>query len=327
MKHIDVFNGDADGICALHQLRLADPRPDAGLVTGVKRDIRLLDKLADIRDADITVLDISMDSNRQGLLSLLDAGCRVLYVDHHFCGDIPDSPGLQAHIDPSPDTCTSLIVDQLLAGRYRAWAVAAAFGDNLREAALQTAASLSLASDKIAKLQELGELLNYNGYGPTVADLHVPPDELYRAVAPYSDPLEFHQSSTVLDSLRQGYLSDMEQAKKFQPVQDSTAGRIFELPPESWARRVSGVFSNQKAQERPELAHGLLIMNEDGTYRINVRAPLHNKYGADTLCLAFPTGGGRAAAAGVNNLPKNQLQEFLNKFEEVFGKKQVPKVS
>ena len=33
MKFYDVFNGDADGLCALHQLRLAEPR-DAVLVTG-----------------------------------------------------------------------------------------------------------------------------------------------------------------------------------------------------------------------------------------------------------------------------------------------------
>ena len=57
--YIDVFNGDADGICALHQLRLVDPRPDARLVTGVKRDIHLLQKLAGIRKAQITVLDVS----------------------------------------------------------------------------------------------------------------------------------------------------------------------------------------------------------------------------------------------------------------------------
>ena len=39
----DVFNGDADGICALTQLRNAEPR-NATLVTGVKRDIALLDR-------------------------------------------------------------------------------------------------------------------------------------------------------------------------------------------------------------------------------------------------------------------------------------------
>ena len=40
----DVFNGDADGLCALHQLRLANPAL-AELVTGVKRDIKLLDRV------------------------------------------------------------------------------------------------------------------------------------------------------------------------------------------------------------------------------------------------------------------------------------------
>jgi hypothetical protein len=80
------------------------------------------------------------------------------------------------------------------------------------------------------------------------------------------------------------------------------------------------VFSNLKAQEKPDLAHALLIPNQDKTYRVNVRAPLRNKHGADTLCRFFPTGGGRAAAAGINNLPKEMLADFINRFEEVFGK-------
>jgi hypothetical protein len=42
---IDVFNGDADGICALVQLRLAQP-VQSKLVTGVKRDIQLLEGLS-----------------------------------------------------------------------------------------------------------------------------------------------------------------------------------------------------------------------------------------------------------------------------------------
>ena len=39
--HFDVFNGDADGICALLQLRQTFPC-DSKLVTGVKREIDLL---------------------------------------------------------------------------------------------------------------------------------------------------------------------------------------------------------------------------------------------------------------------------------------------
>lgn len=47
MRSCDVFNGEADCICALLQLRLASPR-DPELVTGVKRDIALLKQMPDL---------------------------------------------------------------------------------------------------------------------------------------------------------------------------------------------------------------------------------------------------------------------------------------
>jgi hypothetical protein len=49
-----------------------------------------------------------------------------------------------------------------------------------------------------------------------------------------------------------------------------------------------------------------------------VRAPLNNKTGADELCRGFDTGGGRAAAAGVNDLPAAQLGEFIDRFSQFF---------
>ena len=318
--YIDVFNGDADGICALHQLRLADPRPDARLVTGVKRDIRLLQQLSGIHNAHITVLDVSLDSNHKELVSLLKNGCDILYVDHHFSGEIPDFQNLTAHIDSNPETCTSLIVNHMLGGEFCAWAVVGAFGDNLHQSAYHAAATLSLPDSTIAKLKELGELLNYNGYGLSVKDLFSPPQDLYRAVSSFPDPLSFLEHSTVLPKLRNGFQGDMQLAATYKPVRETEIGRIYELPPERWARRVSGVFSNLKAQEEPVLAHGLLTRNPDETYRVNVRAPLMNKQGADTLCRAFATGGGRAAAAGINSLPSAQLDLFFKTFEEVFGK-------
>ena len=54
-------SGDADGICALIQLRKAEPR-EASLITGVKRDINLLAKVEAVTGDQITVLDVSMDS-------------------------------------------------------------------------------------------------------------------------------------------------------------------------------------------------------------------------------------------------------------------------
>ena len=75
-KSYDIFNGDADGLCALHQLRLDAPRA-AELVTGVKRDIALLERVDAQRGDELTVLDVSMKANAQALARALERGARV----------------------------------------------------------------------------------------------------------------------------------------------------------------------------------------------------------------------------------------------------------
>jgi hypothetical protein len=55
----------------------------------------------------------------------------------------------------------------------------------------------------------------------------------------------------------------------------------------------------------------VLTERPDDTYLVSVRAPLDDKRGADELCRQFPTGGGRAAAAGINALPGDQLDAFI----------------
>ena len=70
MAFYDIFNGDADGICALHQLRLAIPR-EAHMVTGAKREIRLLERVRARAGDELTVLDVSLESNREGIVRAL----------------------------------------------------------------------------------------------------------------------------------------------------------------------------------------------------------------------------------------------------------------
>ena len=41
----------------------------------------------------------------------------------------------------------------------------------------------------------------------------------------------------------------------------------------------------------------VLTAKDNGNYLVSVREPLSNKTGADELCMRFPTGGGRKAAA------------------------------
>lgn len=319
MQFFDVFNGDADGICALHQLRLDSPRPDATLVTGVKRDISLLAKIEHVHNSSITVLDISLDRNRLSLTKLLEQDNDVLYIDHHFSGPIPDSERIEVHIDPQPMTCTSVIVDSLLAGKYRPWAIVGAFGDNLDETALRLAADAGFSEEKIEQLKEIGILLNYNGYGASLEDLFFSPAELFQEVYTHADPFDFFSASKVMQRLRAGYEGDMSKALAATPLIEESQGRIFELAGEPWARRVAGVFSNTLARECPEMAHGLIMPNSDSTLRISVRAPLANRTGADVLCRQFPTGGGRAAAAGINNLPPEMKGTFIQAFMQQFA--------
>jgi len=318
MTDFDVFNGDADGICALQQLRLASPR-ETTLVTGVKRDINLLKRVTAGAGDRVTVLDISLDKNRQDLQRLLDQGAEVDYFDHHFSGEIPDHPRLTAHIDPTPDRGTCFLVDASLNGRFRGWAVVGTYGDNFDPTAARLAESLDLKQPDLQQLRELGILINYNGYGAAVEDLHFPPADLFRRLHPYPNPLTFIEEDDTAQLLRQGYQEDMQFANDLIPELDSDTHRLYILPGEPWARRVSGVFANQLAQAERGRAHAILTRLEAGGFLVSVRAPLNQPEGADQLCRHFPTGGGRKAAAGINLLPENELEQFVAEFTAAFS--------
>lgn len=313
MTHHDVFNGDADGICALQQLHLSEPR-EAVLVTGVKRDIALLQRVCAAAGDRVTALDISFDKNRDACLGLLEQGVSVRYFDHHYAGEIPAHPALEVHIETLPDKGTSLLVDDSLDGAQRGWAVVGTYGDNFDEAAARAAEPLGLAEGDLALLRELGILINYNGYGATVEDLHFHPAALFRSLAPYADPLDFAREDPAFAQLRDGYREDMACAEAAELVHPGPRHSYVILPPAPWARRVSGVYANALAQAEPERAHAMLTGLPDGGYLVSVRAPLSTRDGADALCRQFETGGGRKAAAGINRLPEAELDAFIAAF-------------
>lgn len=314
MTHFDVFNGDADGLCALTQLRNAEPR-DATLVTGVKRDIKLLDRVEAGSDSLVTVLDVSMDKNQAGLRRALEAGASVFYCDHHFAGDIPEHASLEALINTAPDVCTSLLINNHLNGAFLGWAVVGTFGDNLRDSALRIARPLGLDESALARLENLGIYINYNGYGSNLEDLHFEPENLYRLISQYADPFDFMTDGAEhFQRLETGYREDMAAAESLAPEYKDAAAAVYMLPNEPWARRVSGVYSNDLANGDPDRAHAVLTTKANGCYLVSVRAPLNNKTGADELCMQFPTGGGRKAAAGINDLPAAELQRFIDTF-------------
>ena len=307
--HFDVFNGDADGICSLLQLRLQQPI-DSQRVTGIKRDIGLLDRVSAGQGDHVTVLDVSMAKNTGALKRLLDAGATVDYVDHHASGEIPQHDNLSVTISEAPEVCTALLINGRLRGARVEWAITGAFGDNLDEPARQVALKANLSEADVSGLRALGVCINYNGYGPSLDDLHFHPSELYATLYEAGHPRAFIDSDS-FRQLSEGYSQDVAASKALVPALIQPGFAIYQLPNAAWARRVSGVFSNDLVRTYPARAHAVLTEQDDGAFLVSVRAPFHHRFGAEKVCAQFETGGGRAAAAGINRLAAADMNRLI----------------
>ncbi|WP_017930433.1 DHH family phosphoesterase [Robiginitomaculum antarcticum] len=308
MSIIYAFNGDADGICSAVQLYREAPQPDARVVTGRKRDINLLSRVQAAAGDLIYALDISMRSNMDDVRRLLADGAQIIYADHHNAGDIPAHKNLTAMIDTSPRICTAAIIDMALGGAYRAWAVTAAYGDNFPALAKAYATGHNLP---LGKLREFGELLNYNGYGGSEADLHIQPAKLFTSLREFDTPMQaISVCPDVFQILKDGFDSDWDHARDGKIIHDTSAVHILELPNAAASRRISGTLGNRLALDHPARAHAILTA-QDGGWLVSIRAPKNASLGADKIAIDFETGGGRAAAAGINHLPSADLARFI----------------
>ena len=310
--NIDVCNGDADGLCSVVQWRLHEPQA-ACLITGLKRDIALLERVRAAGGDLLLVCDVSMRRNLLPLKRLLAAGVAVRYFDHHEVDEIPSHPLLDAHIDEASDTCTSLLVDRYLGGRFRAWAVVGAFGDNLSGVAEGLAMGLGLSFTDRRRLQLLGEAINYNAYGESEQDIYISPGQLYEKLVCFPDPLAFLESDSIgyaLDAMRQ---ADLRKAEALPPYFQDERVSIHLLPDASWSRRVSGSLGNMLAGAEPSRAHAVLWPTASGNFSVSVRAPQRFPVGAAEFCRGFG-GDGRAGAAGLDHLQPQQLEPFVHAF-------------
>ena len=308
-RRFDVCNGDADGLCAVLQWRLAHPAP-ATLVTGLKRELALLDGVPAEAGDEVLVCDLSMQRNHAALLRLLQAGVAVRYVDHHKVDQVPQHAGLQACIDFDPRVCTSLLMDRLLDGRFRAWALVGAYGDNLARVADPLATEMGLDEAERRQLRLLGEGINYNAYGDEAGDQHIAPQRLYHRLSRHADPLQLLRDDGIgseLDALRR---ADLQQALA-QPIHAAgPAARWVRLPDAAWSRRVIGILANELASSAPQQAHAVLKADRQGGFVVSLRAAQDAPAGADEFCRRFG-GGGRAGAAGIDHLPAAALEPFL----------------
>ncbi len=276
------YNGDADGICSMVQWGLVHGI-EGHRITGVKRDIRLLDRITPQVGDDIVVMDISLARNHD-LASALSQEHPIRWFDHHLAGEKIEA--IEYHINTGPNVCTARMVESYL-GVESDWAQVALHGDGLSQ------------HSTMPEFKELGELLNYNGYGSTLSDLHFHPDELMLACLQAETPQQFMQTE-VFANLRNGFAMDMEKSASIK--MDSG---IHMLPDEPWARRVVGVFAH-RINESGSGPHVIAIDKGD-----TLQVSLRGQQGIGELASMFG-GGGRATAGGIDSLPKGEVTALMN---------------
>jgi hypothetical protein len=314
----DVCNGDADGLCAVRQWRLHEPRP-AVLITGLKRDTDLLAKVPLSAAREVLVCDISIRRNRPALDRLLAAGVPVRYFDHHATGgELPVAEHFEAHVEAGGRTCSCLLMDRRLGGCYRDWALVGAYGDNLGAVADALSAETGLDEDRRDRLRRLGELINYNAYGDSRRDVRMVPERMHALMLRYRHPLELLASEPVFERIERQREDDLARAQSQEPVCGVASGQVTILPDAPWSRRVIGSLANAQANASPARAHAVLKALAGGGYRVSVRAPLATPDGAAELCARFG-GSGRAAAAGIDKLPAAQLDAFIEAFQAAWS--------
>ncbi|OGW83068.1 MAG: hypothetical protein A3C47_04585 [Omnitrophica bacterium RIFCSPHIGHO2_02_FULL_51_18] len=267
----DLFNGDADGICALHQLRLQKPA-ESVLVTGLKRDISLCSKISPEKGDVVTAMDIALEANAGQVDRFLRSGVRVVYFDHHACSRIPRRPLFEGHLDFSKHTCTSLIVNRFLNDRFFAWGAIGAFGDGMNDAAAELCRRHGLSEERTSLLQELGRLMNYNGFGESVDDLHYSPENLYGLIRSYEDPFEFIECESVLAHLRQAYQEDLARARTAASHHETTSSKVITLEDHAWSRRICRIYADEMMQAYPKKTITVLVRKLDGAYSECVRS-------------------------------------------------------
>ena len=135
---------------------------------------------------------------------------------------------------------------------------------------------------------------------------------------PYRDPFKFVLNEDIVPRLQAGFTDDMQRAQAVTPVHASNVAAVYALPDEPWARRVSGSFANWLVHASAHRAHAVLSRAAGGTYIVSIRAPLNKPQLADAIAIQFNGGGGRAAAAGINNLPAEDIARLVAVLEATY---------
>jgi hypothetical protein len=140
---------------------------------------------------------------------------------------------------------------------------------------------------------------------------------------PFRDALAFGAESSLFDPLAARLESDRDRFTGLTALAETPGSAAYLVPDEPFARRYGATWANERTLAEPHRALAVIHPRHDGSFRISIRSPrapgAASAKSALELAKEFPTGGGRKLAAGVNALPADRLDAFLDRFRAFYG--------
>jgi hypothetical protein len=311
-KSVDICIGDANGLCSLLQWRLHQPKQSSTLAL-LGRESRLDGLIQASPGDDVLLCDIPMQANRSTLMQLLDSGAQIQYLSHQIGEESLWHPQLQYIEDAPQDSCTSLMVDRILDGKYRQWALVGAYGKRCNASADKLASSVGLPAHERARLRELGELINYNACSVDGQNACIPPVDLYSLMSGYQQAMDFLQSESVASELESVRREDLERAEQIAPYWQDAHASVYVLPDTPWAHRVAGGLGTHLSANEPTRAHAFLRPAANGCFMTRVHAARNNPNGGLTFTDAQADDDCQRAWV-IEHLPDQEIDHFISAF-------------
>src|SRR5690606_30675730 len=136
---------------------------------------------------------------------------------------------------------------------------------------------LGLSPAEVAELREAGELINYNAYGESEADVLFRPPEVAERMAPFRAATAFLRESGLIAPLREQFRDDQNNMGAVSAEEELPGASLYRLPDAAWARRLGSIFANRAALADPTRATAVLHPLSDGSFRVSIRAPRGRK--------------------------------------------------
>lgn len=318
---IFALNGDADGIFSFRILHesLGLRESNVRIVSDVKRQTHLIERVLAAENEDIYALDIELSKNSESVLKLINKN-RFFWFDHHVSkfsvDEIINHINFHNFINTASNYNTSKIAYEKMNSKSSGWMISALFGDGLQEIAQDECDKHKISAADAKVLEQVGRFINYNSYGNSATDLFFHPVDICHDVLKYSDPVEFYRQSEIPKKIERFYEEDRTQFLNF--LGQLKAADILDLPNEPWSIRFSGEAGNTLSRMYPDRTFAIVSQNRDSTYNVSVRSSKNSMVHIGQFCNQFHNGGGRAHSGGITSLPSEQLQHFKSEFRKEF---------